>query len=458
MSDTRLINDLTEGNVTKQLLKFSTPFILSNALQTVYALIDMIVVGQFVGSAGLSAISISSQLVWLLSAIGVGFGSGAQILISQIIGAKDHKSLSATIGTTFTCVTVLSLVFTFVGLVFTDGILRLMDTPPEAMEQARSYMMICSGGMFFTYGYNMVSAVLRGMGDSKRPLIFIAIASVVNLVLDLIFVAVFRWESAGAAWATIIGQAVSFIFSLIYLVRHRVSFGFDFKLRSFAVDFDKLKLLIKLGAPLSFQSIAINVSMLFVNTMINGYGVIASAIYGIGSKLNNLMFVITGAMNAASGSMIGQNFAAGKFDRIKTVFKSSIACCAIFGAVVSALVLLFPNFVFSLFTTDAEVLALAPAYSWVVFAFFMTFAFMSPSQGLISGVGNVALNFVIALADGVVTRILLSILLGRILGFGMFGFFWGNALAGLVSVIWGNIYYFSGKWKKRKALVSAQEA
>ena len=178
-----MINDLTTGSVGKELLKFSFPFMLSNALQTVYNLVDMVVVGQFVGSAGLTAVSIGGQITWLLSCLAIGYASGGQIFISQLVGTRDREGIRRTIGTLFSVIALFSILFTVLGIVVHRPLLTLLNTPAEAMKQAADYVVICSAGMFFVYGYNTVSAVLRGMGDSTRPFLFIAIAAIVNVIL-----------------------------------------------------------------------------------------------------------------------------------------------------------------------------------------------------------------------------------------------------------------------------------
>lgn len=448
-----LVNDLTQGSVTPMLLRFSLPFVVSNALQTLYALVDMIVVGHFVGTAGVSAISITSALIWLLTTLGIGFSSGGQVVIAQLVGVRDMEGVNRTVGTLFSTVTIMSLLFGLLGVIFTDDLLRLLKTPAEAMQQAHDYMIISSYGMLFIYGYNMVSSVLRGMGDSTRPLIFIAIASVINVVLNIWFVGFLGLQAAGSALATVIGQAASFIISIVYLYTRRAGFGFDFKLRSFAIVPDRLKMLARLGIPMTFQMVAINISMLFVTAYVNGYGLVASTIFGIGNRINSIMFIITNSMQTAGASMIGQNFSAGKLDRVKKIYWASMLICCAFGAVACSVVGVFPETAIGLFTDDAEVLAMAQPFSLVIIAFFITFALMTPSLGLIMGQGFAALNFIIAMLDGVIVRILLSFFLGETLGIGLYGFFWGNALAGLVSVIWGNLYFFTGSWKKRRALV-----
>lgn len=447
-----MIKDLTTGSVGKELLRFSFPFMLSNALQTVYNLVDMMVVGQFVGSTGLSAVSIGGQITWLLCCLAIGYASGGQIFISQLVGAGDHQGIRRTIGTLFTSIAVFSIVFTIVGIVFHNPLLTLLNTPEEAFSQARDYVVICSAGMFFVYGYNTVSAVLRGMGDSTRPFLFIAISATLNVILDLIFVGPMGMRAAGAALATILSQAVSFVISIIYLFIRRDSFGFDFKLKSFAVDRRTFKALSYLGLPLTVQTTAINVSMLYVTAGVNSYGLVYSSVFGIGSKLHNIMFIITNSISTASATMFGQNLGAGKFDRVKKVFWFGNLYCMIFFAVVAVVCLLFPTPIFQTFTQDADVLALAPPYMVSLVVMYFGFATMTAGIALINGIGNGSLSLITALLDGVIVRIGLCMLLSGPCGMGVWGYFWGNALAGFVSTIIGDFYYLSGLWKKRKLM------
>lgn len=448
-----MINDLTTGSVGKELLKFSFPFMLSNALQTIYNLVDMVVVGQFVGSAGLTAVSIGGQITWLLCCIAIGYASGGQIFISQLVGAGDHPGIRRTIGTLFSSITLFSILFTILGIALHRPLLTLLNTPAEAMEQAVDYVVICSAGMFFVYGYNTVSAILRGMGDSKRPFLFIAISALLNVVLDLLFVGPMKMEAGGAALATILAQGVSFVISVIYLYIRRENFGFDFKPKSFRIDGKTFKSLSYLGLPLTVQTSAINISMLYVSAGINNYGLVYSSVYGIGGRLHSLMFIITNSISTASASMFGQNLGAGKYDRVKQVFWYGNLFCMVFFVVVAALCMVIPEPIFRLFTQDPEVIAQAPHYMITMVVMFSGFATMTAGIALINGIGNGSLSLITALLDGVVVRIGLCILLSGPCGMGVWGYFWGNALAGYVSTIIGDFYYFSGLWKKRKLMV-----
>ncbi len=447
-----MINDLTRGPLAKQIIRYSAPLVLANLLQTLYNLVDLAIVGQVVGSVGLSAVSISGQITFLLYALGIGLGSGTQILISQQVGSGNVEGVRRTTGTALSATVILAVVVTSLGLIFKNAALRLLNTPDEAWTDAVEYMFWCCLGIPFTYGYGSLCSVLRGMGDSKRPMYFIAIAAVTNIILDLALVWGLGMRAKGAAIATAAAQFMSFLFALTYLYKHRDSFGFDFKRESFRIDRRLLRTVLALSAPLAFMQIFINISMMFVNAWVNAYGVVASAVSGIGTKLYSLASIITNAMQTAEATVSGQNIAARKLDRVRRSLFVCAGICIVYWVILSGVCFLFPKAVFGIFTTDADVLDMAPEYIKVLVVMFLSFALMAPPLGFISGVGNVKLNFIISIADGVVARIGLSLLLAVPLGIGLYGYWWGSALAGFVSVICGWIYFFSGKWKTRKLL------
>lgn len=451
-SSKTLIRDLTEGSVTKLLLVFAFPLLCSNLLQTVYNMVDMIVIGQFVGSTGLSAVSIGGDVLHCLTFLVMGFSNAGQVLLSQYIGAGNRERIKGTIGTMFTLIFACAVLLTIVCFACVDRILAALNTPAEAWDYARQYSVTCILGLIFIYGYNLVSAILRGMGDSKHPFIFIAVATVTNLVLDLVFVAGFEMGPFGAALATVIGQSVSFIWAIIYLYRHKEAFGFDFKPASFRLDREVLPKLIKLGLPMCLQSAAIQISMLFVNSYINAYGVVASAVTGVGNKLGSITAVVTNALSTAGSSMVGQNIGAEKYHRVPKIIGVSMVIDIIFAAVLSFLTVCFPRAIFGLFNSDPEVLDMAMTYIPVAVLLYVGFALRSPFFALINGSGNAKLNLTVGMLDGVICRIGLAMLMGLAMHMGIMGFWLGNAFAGYVPFLIGGVYFLSGKWKTRKLI------
>lgn len=453
-----MINDLTQGSLIKILVTLAVPFMFSNLLQTLYSMVDMIVVGQFVGSTGLSAVTQASMITNLMATLAMGFSTSGQILISQQIGVDDRDGIKRTIGTLFSTIGIIGVLMTIVGITLHGPMLKVLNTPVEAYDQAVDYLIICSAGNIFTCGYICVSAILRGMGDSKKPFVFIAIASVTNVILDLLFVAVFKWAAAGAAWATIIGQAVSFITSIIYLYKKREQFGFDFRLPSFRINNSTLKILVRLGLPMAIQSSAITISMLFVSSIVNQFGLAASSTFGVGRRVEMIPSMLSNALSMAGSTVIGQNMAAGKVKRSKQVVFITLAFSSCIFIVTGILYGIWPQAVFSLFTTDPEVLELSTVFIQTLLIVFPAFAIMPAFNSFIQGIGNAKVSLIIALMDGVVTRISLTYIFAYVLEWGIPGLFLGYGLAAYVTAIPSAIYFFSGVWKKRKLLVTSKSA
>lgn len=444
-----MIHDFTEGSILPQLFVFGAPFILSNLLQTVYNLVDMVVVGQVLGSGGLSAVATGGEMLNMFTFVCMGLTTAGQVMIAQLVGKKNLEGLSRFIGTMFSALALAALGFSLVGIGLLEQLLRLQNVPAEAHDYARSYMLVCFTGLIFIYGYNTVSAVLRGMGDSKHPLLFIAIASVTNLILDLVFVVGLGLGAFGAALATVMGQGLSFLISMGYLYRRRAAFGFDFRPASFQVHRTELGMLLKLGVPMSLQFAAINVSNLFINASVNSYGVVCSAVSGVGTKLNSIMSIVAAALISAGATMVGQNYGAGKLDRIRKVFYSIMAVTVSFALILAAIVMAFPEQVFHLFSSDPGVLEMSRTYAPVAMLCFLGAGLRAPAIAFVNGIGATTMNYIMGVMDGVVVRIGLAWLMGSVLGLGITGYWYGSAIAGFTFFVVGAPYYWSGVWKKR---------
>ena len=452
MKENKLSKDFTKGSIPRQLLWFMLPFMASNAMQVLYSAIDMVIVGKYVGTAGLSAVSQSSLILNFATMVCLGFSNAGQILVSQALGAGKRREINNIIGTLFTIILSMGLLFSAVILLFRPPIMRLMNIPPESWDMAIDYLVICGAGLVFTAGYNMVSAVLRGMGDSKRPFLFICIASVTNLVLDILFTGVWGWGVAGAAWATIIGQAISFLFSLWYLYRRKEDFGFDFKLRSFRPEKKYSVMILKLGTPMAIQAGCINLSMMYVNAMINDVSVVASATFGVGCKIDDVVNKICQGIQYAAMPMISQNIAAGENERSKQVVRTAWIYAFAFTLVCLVLYVCFGKQLFMIFSDDPKVHELSGTFISAILWMFPAFAIMRGTHAFIQGIGNARLGLLLSLLDGVILRIGLSWLFGIALDFGFYGFVLGYGLAPYGCAIPGLIYFLSGKWEKRKRL------
>ena len=452
MSQKSLSKDFTKGNIWRQLILFSLPFMASNALQVLYSTIDMLIVGKYVGTAGLSAVAQSSQIMNFATMLCLGFSNGGQILISQALGARKRKEMNDVIGTLFSFIAILSVVLTALVLLFCNPILLVIQVPAESYDMAKDYMIVCGAGLIFTAGYNLISAILRGMGDAKRPFLFIGIASVVNLVLDILFTGIFGWGVAGAAWATIIGQGVSFLFSLFYLFRRREQFGFDFQKKSFLPNRKYTGMIVSLGTPMAIQSGFINISMLFVNAMINSAGVVASATFGVGCRIDDIINKICQGIQYAAMPMVSQNIGAGQQKRAKHVVWSAVIFSSLLTVFFLLLYVCFGLPLFRLFSDDPAVHEMSGTFISAILWMFPAFAIMRGSGAFIQGIGNAKLCMALALLDGVVLRIGLSWLFGIVFGWGFFGFVLGYALAPYGYALPSMLYFLSGIWKKRRTL------
>lgn len=445
---TSMVTDLTGGNVTKLLLKFAFPLFVSNALQAVYNIVDMMVVGRFIGGTGMSAVSIGGDILHLLTFVAMGFSSAGQVLVAQAVGAKRMDHVQKTIGTMFTFLLGISLLISVVCFFLRHSLLGWLNTPVESYTFTMDYTVTCIVGLVFIYGYNIISAILRGMGDSRRPFMFIAIAAVMNIILDILFVAVWNMEVLGAALATVISQASSFMIALVYLYRKRESFAFDFKLTSFAIDRLALSKLVALGVPMAIQSAAINLSKIVLTSWINLSGVVYSALAGIYNKVNMMIGIVSNSFTAAGSTMVGQNLGAGKYERVPRILRTVLLCGMLISTVFAVAMLFLSQQIFDLFTTDAQVLAAASILVIPAVLNFYGSATRSMSFSLINGSGNTKLNFAVAIIDGMISRIGIAALLGFALGMGCQGFWYGDALAGFMPFVIGMCYYLSGKWKK----------
>lgn len=445
-----MIRDLTKGNVTKQLLIFALPLFLSNALQAIYNIVDMIIVGQVVGGAGMSAVSIGGDVLHLLTFVAMGFSSAGQVLIAREVGAKNYENVKKIIGTMFTFLLIASIVMTVVFYSIRIPMLKILNTPSESFDFTVDYTVTCIIGLVFIYGYNIVSAILRGMGDSKRPFVFVGIAAVLNTVLDIVFVAFWNMEVFGAALATVIGQGVSFIVSLVYLYIKRENFCFDFKLKSFKMEKKTLKQILSLGLPMAIQSAAVSMSKIVLMAWINVFGVVYSALAGIFNKINTMSAIVSNSFTTAGSAMVSQNLGAEKDERIPKILKTVAVCGFAISTLFILILICFPNMVYNAFTKDKEVLVVAGILTMPIVLNLFGSATRSISFSLINGSGNTNLNLAVAIIDGVISRVGIAALLGFALKMDCLGFWYGDSIAGFVPIIIGMCFYFSGKWRTCK--------
>lgn len=444
--------NLTEGKILKTLLIFAIPIILTNLIQQFYSMVDLMIIGKYMGSEGTVGVSTGGELADMLMPIANAFAMAGQIYIAQLVGAKDDKRVKETIGTLLTLMMLVSIVCAVFGIFFYSDILRLLNCPAEAWNQAASYMVITALGVPFIFGYNAVCGVLRGMGESKRPLYFIMIAASVNIVMDILLVAVFKMEAAGTAIATILSQFGSFAAAFYYLYKHKDQFDFELRLSYFKMKWEPLKLILILGIPQMVRSSFVRFSMLWVNSNVNAYGLVISATNAVGNKINKFLEVFVSGVNTASGAAIGQNLGAKKTERAGKIVWITLACCLVLASICAGISLFAPKALFAIFTPDQAVIDEGVIYMRIMIMHFFMSAITGTFQAMVTGCGFVSLGFLIGILDGVVCRIGFSLLFVYVLNQGAYGYWWGTAFARTLPGLLCFAYFMSGKWKTRKLL------
>ena len=448
--DTSLTRDFTSGNIPRQLMEFALPLYLSNILQIVYQIADMAIVGQAMGKVGLSAVSVGGDVSNFMTFFAMGFSNAGQVILAQYVGAKRQKEIGPLVGNMLGFIVIGALFLSTILLSIQERVLTLMNTPSESWDGALAYSAVCMSGLVFVYGYNMMGAILRGLGDSRHPFLFVSASAIANVILDLVLVMGFSLGARGAAIATVMSQALSFFCCAVFLHRNQHRLGFSLHSRDFwQWDANRIGKLAKLGLPMAIKGASIQTSKLFVNSWINSYGVAVSAFAGVANKLGAMANLLSNAMNTAGSSMVGQNLGAGKFRRVTRIMQVIFVVGLSIASVLSLILWFWPEAVYGIFTDETEVLLIGMAYRPIGVLIFFGSACRSPMNALIDGSGNATMNFCTALFDGILLRIGLSVLFGLWLGMGYQGFWLGDALAGFTPLWLGAAFYWSGRWKKK---------
>lgn len=449
-SKSTIIHDFTKGPLLRQLVMFALPFMASNAMQLLYSVVDMAVVGHYVGKQGLAAVALSSKLFMFMTMVCTGLSQGGQVYLSQLIGSGERHRLNQAVGTLFTILLSFGAVVTVIGLLFAKTFLHLLNTPEDAFNQALSYTLVCAAGTVFSYGYNITSAVFRGLGDSRHPFIFILIASVINLILDFVFVAGFKWGVFGAGLATILGQAFSFLCAQWFLLKHREETGIEISRRTLRIDVKCLKGLLTLGAPLAIRFSIINFSMLFVMSMVANLGTTALSTYGAGLQLDDIANKMSLGIMMALTTIIAQNYGARNIARIRKAIGYTLMLSTGFYAVIASALWFFPKTMFGIFTSDPDVLNLCPVFVHSIIWTFPALLLMKGTNGFIMGIGNTRLAMFLGMFDGCILRIGFTWLLGSFMNLGFRGYVLGYGISPWGTVIPGLFYMFFAHWEKRK--------
>ena len=351
--------DFTQGSILKKLVAFMMPVLGALILQAAYGAVDLLVVGRFGSTSGLSAVSTGSQVLNLVTFVVVQFAMGITGLIARYLGEKKPEKIGAVIGGGAIVFTIISVVLFIVMVCFAHPISILMQAPEEAVDLTASYVRICGGGIFFIVVYNLLSAIFRGLGDSKSPLLFVLVACIVNVIGDLALVAGLHMDAAGAAIATVSAQALSVVFAVVLLIKKELPFSIarkDFRLNP------QCKKFLKIGLPLALQEFLTQVSFLALCAFVNRLGLEASSGYGVACKIVNFAMLVPSALMQSMASFVSQNIGAGKKKRAKKSMFTGIGVGLVVGCLVFALVIFKGDMLAGFFTTDAAVIENGYAY------------------------------------------------------------------------------------------------
>lgn len=355
-------HDLTKGNVFSVLVKFSIPYLLSCFLQTFYGLTDLFIIGQFREASAISAVSIGSQLMHMLTVIIAGLAMGTTVNISRSIGEKNKRNVNETIGNSISFFIIISLIATIILLIFINPILKLLSTPKEAFAETRTYCLICFSGIVLITAYNIISSIFRGMGDTRTPLFFVLIAGIFNIILDYIFIGILNFGAGGAAGATVISQGLSVCFSLIYL-RQKNKNELEIKKSDLNLRKSVVSNIIKIGLPIALQDGFIQISFLVITAIANSRGVNFAAAVGIVEKIISFLFLVPSAMLSSVSAIAAQNIGAQKFSRGRKTLGIALLICVIYGAIVYIFCQIFSEQIVNLFSkNEREVIILGGQY------------------------------------------------------------------------------------------------
>lgn len=377
---------MTEGSVVKNILFFSVPLILGNLLQQLYNTVDSIIVGNYVGSNALAAIGSSTSLVYLLIAFSQGVSVGAGVVISQRLGQKNKEGVQTSVHTALALAVILGIILTVGGILFSKEILLWMNTPEEVLTDAVTYLRLYSAGMVFNVVYNMAAGILNAAGNSKRSLGYLAIASVTNLILDLVFIVGMKTGIAGAAIATNVGQIVSCVLAIWFLVRTQT----DYKvyLNKIKIHKSTAGLIIKIGLPTGFQNMVISLSNILVQSSVNSFGANAMAGFGAYMKVDGFNVLPVTSFGMAATTFVGQNYGAGKLERVKRGMWITLGIGILYTITTGVLLLTFSETIMHLFSNDAAVIAYGQQAMRFFCPFYWVLSILHALSGTVRGTGK----------------------------------------------------------------------
>ena len=441
------MKDLTTGKEFKLILMFAMPMLIGNVFQQLYNIVDSAIVGNYIGKQALAAVGASFPLIFLLISLIIGLTIGSTIIISQYFGAKQFDNVRKAVDTINIVLLITAIITAAIGIIFSEEIFILIDLPEDIIPYATEYLQIFLLGLPFMFGFQGISAVLRGVGDAKTPLYFLIISTLLNVALDLIFVLVLKFGIAGVAWATIISQAVALLSAIIWVRKNKM---LNFRVKAIVFDFEIFKKSAKIGLPSGLQQTFVALGLMAVLGIVNQFGTDVVAAYAAAMRIDSLAMLPAMVFSTALSAFVGQNIGANKLERVKKGLYSTLIMTIITSVIITGFIVLYGNYMMSLFTNDTEVIRIGMEYLVIVSSFYVIFAIMFTINGVMRGAGDTIVPMFITLIALWGVRIPVAYLFSSRIG--EKGIWWSMPLAWFIGMVLTFIYYKTNRWKKKSII------
>ena len=438
---------MTEGSCWKNILLFALPMLAGNLLQQAYNLVDSWVVGNYVGDSALAAVGVGWPVVFMFSSLFNGLANGGTVVIAQFYGAERYDRVRDAVDTIYTAFVFSAIPITLIAVGLVKPLLLILRVDAAAYDETFLYLSVVCAGIIGTIGYNLNSGILGGLGNSRTTLLFLAISTVLNIVLDLAFVLLFHWDVFGVALATIIAQICSWLFGLVYINRRYP----DIAIRPFCRRFDgKLfRQILSIGLPAGLQNSLVAIGSMAVLSKINSFGEVYTAAYNVGSKIDSLAFLPIQSLSIAVTAFVGQNIGAKRLDRARQGIRITVVSAMAWSLLCLLIIPLGPRLI-AIFSDTRAVMTVGGQYLLCVMPFYIPFSVMFSLNNAMRGAGD----SMFALIDVILSMILVRVPVVYLLAnrFGPDYMFFGIGVGWCVGCLLSVLYYFSGRWKRRKSL------
>jgi len=430
------------------IVRFALPLLVGNLLQQFYNITDSIIVGQFLGKEALAAVSASFFIYYFIISLVIGVGSGTTVVISQLFGAKQYQKVQLAFSSFFIFMLVGGIILSIAGIIFAEPVFRLTNTPEEVIPQAVAYFRIYIGGTFLFVTFNSIISILRGVGESVRPMLFILITTVLNIAFDLLFILVFKWGIEGAARATVVSQGIGMCIALAYV--NNTHPLLSIKKQDMLFDWKLFKESLKIGLPTSVQQCAIALGLIALLGIVNSFGTNTLTAYGAAGKIDTIITQAILTLSGALAAFCGQNIGAGRLDRVKKGVQFTMYTNIALGLLTFAAVYLFGNEMMRIFTKDIDVVAIGKEYLLIIGGFFIVHGALNVYNGALRGAGDTLFPMITSLVCLWLIRIPLAYYLSSWLGRN--GIWWAIGISITIGLIVTFVYYKIGFWKRRRRI------